>query len=363
MHSLPMQINYKPIARIAPSHFYATVQCPHKLILAEAFDRRPLVPLSPNAYMGVVFHKLIERITKGQIQEETFNDEWEKEIKAKEDELRKEGIEFCLPLKSHIQNIGLKKIQIRNRLKARQSPAATTTQANEYNSEKWLQNEDGTVGGVVDLITKSGNTVIISDFKTGKITYDTIDEGGILISLVKEEYEYQLKLYAHLYFITYKVYPNHLYLFDMNNKTIEVSFSPAECQALYNQATKILQQINTAISKGDFEGLANRSVSNCTYCLYRPACRFYYSWLLENPGINDVTGQLIEINEFLNGNINITLNNNGNIFSVVEINPNFGIEKKYKVGDMVSLYSLRHRNENTFLMNKYSCIYKYPERE
>ena len=85
MHSLPMQINYKPIARIAPSHFYATVQCPHKLILAEAFDRRPLVPLSPNAYMGVVFHKLIERITKGQIQEETFNDEWEKEIKAKDD--------------------------------------------------------------------------------------------------------------------------------------------------------------------------------------------------------------------------------------------------------------------------------------
>lgn len=362
MHSLSVQINYKPITRIAPSNFYATVQCPYKIILAEAFDRHPLVPLSPNAYIGVVFHRLIERIMKGQIQEETFNDEWEKEIKAKEDELRKEGIEFCLPLKSHVQNIGLKKIQIKSRLKMRQSSPAST-QTNEYNSEKWLQNEEGTVGGVVDLIIKSGNKVSISDFKTGKMTYDIVDESGDTISLVKEEYEYQLKLYAHLYYITHKVYPDHLYLFDMNKKTIEIYFTRTECHALYKQATELLPQINSAISKSYFKGLANCSAANCTYCLYRPACSFHHSWLSENPRTNDVIGQLIEINKFLNGNVNITLNNNGHCFSVVEINPNFDIEKKYKIGDTVSLYNLRYRNEDTFVMNKYSCIYKHPERE
>mgnify|MGYP001515588920 FL=1 len=82
----PSKIKYKQLTRIAPSHFYAMVQCPYKVVLAEAFDWRPLIPLSPNTYIGSVFHKLMEKIIKGKISEENFNEAWESEIKSKENE-------------------------------------------------------------------------------------------------------------------------------------------------------------------------------------------------------------------------------------------------------------------------------------
>ena len=355
MCPLSSKIKYKQLTRIAPSHFYAMVQCPYKVVLAEAFDRRPLIPLSPNTYIGSVFHKLMEKIAKGQVTEETFNEVWENEIKSKEDELRQEGITFCLHLKNHVQNIGLKKILIKNQLKASQSTSTNKNKSIEFLSEKWLQNEDGTVGGMADLITKSANSTRISDFKTGKLTYSMVDESGEIISLVKEEYEYQLKLYAQLYFINYKVYPDHLYIIDMNKNSIEIDFTHEECQSLYKQAQNLLLEVNINIQKKQFSTLANCSTSNCRYCLYRPACVFYHSWLPTNLQTNDVVGKLINTKRFLNGNVNVTLEVDKRLISIVEIEPSFAVEE-YKGGDFLGFYGLKRKNENTYSMNKYSCI-------
>lgn len=354
---LSSQIKYKPLTRIAPSHFYAMVQCPYKIVLAEAFDRRPLIPLSPNAYIGSVFHKLMEKIVKGQITEETFNDIWESEIKSKEDELRQEGVTFCLPLKNHVQNIGLKKILIRNQIKINQNTSANKNKDVEYISEKWLQNEEGTVGGMLDLITRFGNIVSISDFKTGKLTYSMVDESGEIVSLIKEEYEYQLKLYAQLYFINYKVYPDHLYLIDTNKSSIEIDFTHGECLNLYNQAINLHTKVNANIMEGNFSTLANCSKANCKYCLYRPACSFYHSWLPTNLETNDIIGELIEVKRFLNGNINVTIGINGNLFSIVEIDSSFTIDE-HQLGSIIGFFGLKRKNENTYSMNRNSCIYR-----
>lgn len=350
------KIKYKLLTRIAPSHFYAMVQCPYKVVLAEAFDRRPLIPLSPNAYIGSVFHKLMEKIAKGQITEETYNEAWESEIKLKEEELKQEGITFCLPLKKHVQNIGLKKILIKNQIKNSQVTPVNKNKSIEFLSEKWLQNEDGTVGGMADLITKSINLTSILDFKTGKLTYSMVDESGEVISLVKEEYEYQLKLYAQLYFINYKVYPDHLYLIDMNKNSIEINFAHEECQSLYKQAKDLLLEVNSNIQKSQFSILANCSILNCRYCLYRPACVFYHSWLPANLQVNDIIGKLVKTKKFLNGNVNAIIEVEEKLVSIVEIEPSFAIEK-YKIGDFLGFYGLKHKNENIYYMNKYSCIY------
>ena len=356
MSPLSNKINYKQLTRIVPSHFYAMMQCPYKVVLAEAFDRRPLIPLSPNTYIGSVFHKLMEKIAKRQITEEIFNEVWENEIKSKEDELCQEGITYCLPLKNHVQNIGLKKILIKNQLKASQSTFTNKSKSIEFLSEKWLQNEDGTVGGMADLITKSANSTSISDFKTGKLTYSMVDESGEIVFLIKEEYECQLKLYAQLYFINYKVYPDHLYLIDMNKKSIKIDFTHEECQSLYKQAQALFSEVNSNIQKSQFSTLANCSIPNCGYCLYRPACSFYHSWLPTNLQTNDVVGKLVNTKQFLNGNINVTIEVDERLISIVEIEPSFAVEK-YNVGDYLGFYGLKRKNENTYSMNKYSCVY------
>lgn len=356
MCRLQSNIKYKPLSRIAPSHFYAMVQCPYKIVLAEAFERHPLIPLSPNAYIGSVFHKLMEMIVKGQLTDDAFNEVWESEIKSKENELWQEGITFCLPLKNHVQNIGLKKILIRNQIKKNPSTFTKKNKDIEYISEKWLQNEDGTVGGMLDLITRSGNIVSISDFKTGKLTNSMVDESGEIVSLLKEEYEYQLKLYAQLYFINYKVYPDHLYLIDMNNSSIEVDFTRGGCLNLYDQAIDLLTKVNTNIMEGNFSAIANCSRANCKYCLFRPACCFYHSWLPTNLETNDIIGELVGVKRFLNGNINVTIEINGKLFSIVEIDSSFNITES-KLCSMIGFYGLKRKNDNTYSMNRNSCIY------
>jgi hypothetical protein len=50
----------------------------------------------------------MEKIVKGQVTEDDFNETCKKEIKLKEDELRRKGIIFFVPLKNHVRNIGLK---------------------------------------------------------------------------------------------------------------------------------------------------------------------------------------------------------------------------------------------------------------
>ena len=188
------------------------------------------------------------------------------------------------------------------------------------------------------------------------MTNNILEESGEIISLVKDDYEYQLKLYAQLYFINYKVYPDYLYLIDMNKKSIKIDFTYEECQSLYKQAQNLLLEVNSNIQKSQFSILANCSISNCRYCLYRPACSFYHSWLQTNSQTNDVIGRLINTKHFFNGNVNITLEVNERPISIVEITPSFALEK-YKIGDYLGFYGLKHKDENTYSMNKYSCVY------
>ena len=68
------KIVFKKISRISPSQFYSMNNCAYKSLLAEAFGKKPLLPVSPNAYFGTVLHRMLELIVKGVIKNETdFN--------------------------------------------------------------------------------------------------------------------------------------------------------------------------------------------------------------------------------------------------------------------------------------------------
>ena len=106
-------INFKEIKRISPSQFYSMKNCAYKSLLAEAFNKKPLLPVSPNAYFGTVLHKMLELIAKGIVKsEDDFNAEFDKQVNLLEDDLKKNGFDFFVPLKIKLKNFGLKKVQL-----------------------------------------------------------------------------------------------------------------------------------------------------------------------------------------------------------------------------------------------------------
>ena len=110
-------INFKKIKRISPSQFYSMKNCAYKSLLAEAFDKKPLLPISPNAYFGTALHKILELIAKNIIKnEDDFNVEFDNQVKILEDDLQKNGFGFFVPLKIKLKNFGLKKVQLKKHL-------------------------------------------------------------------------------------------------------------------------------------------------------------------------------------------------------------------------------------------------------
>ncbi len=353
----------KPLNRISPSQYHSAISCPYKLVLANSFGYQPLMPLNANAYFGSIIHKMIELISIGVISDElTFSENWIGLIDKKEEELKAKGLGGITPLKYFVTDFALKKNQIKSVLQRKQEKIETTPKAtsNRIFPEKKLENSDKSVTGIVDLIIENDFGATILDFKTGKIYSDAIDENGASEQTVKEEYKVQLRLYAHLYFLTNNRYPKSLYLVTLSNNFIEVDFEPALCKTLYEDALRFLSTTNTLILSNDFEEMAHPSVENCKYCSYRPACSFYSEWLSINfETVNDLFGIIKKVNLFNNGSIGLELIAND---KQVLIN-GLALEMKEKfesrVGKKITLYNLKKTKQSlNATANSFTTVYE-----
>ena len=308
------ETNFKEIKRISPSQFYSMKNCAYKSLLAEAFDKKPLLPLSPNAYFGTVLHKMLELIAKGIVKsEDDFNAEFDKQVKALEEDLQQKGFGFFVPLKIKLRNFGLKKIQLKKHLRS-ESEKITSLGNIKLHSEKWFESNDKLIGGKVDLVIENGNEIEIIDFKTGAITQDCLDDEGEIYSDVKNEYKEQLKLYAYLYFQNTNKFPTDLSLVDLAKQKFPVEFSEEECKTLFEEAKKLLKSTNDCINTKSFS--ANPKEENCKYCLYRPACSFFHKKLETDFSFNDVFGEIKDVKKFQNGNVSLFLQNGNKVLTI-----------------------------------------------
>jgi len=332
-------IDFKEIKRISPSQFCSMKNCAYKSLLAEAFDKRPLLPISPNAYFGTVLHRMLELITKRIVKTENeFNAEFDKQIKIIEDELQSKGFGFLVPLKKKLKNFGLKKVQLKKHL--RSEPELTTRTSDiKFYSEKWLESKDKLIGGKVDLIIESGNNVEIIDFKTGEIAQDDLDDEGEIISDIKTEDKEQLKLYAYLYFENTNNFPTSLSLVDLSKQKFPVEFSKEECKSIFDEAKNLLHKINNCIKDSTFS--ANPTEINCKFCLYRPACVFYQKQLETVLSFNEVSGEIKDVKKFQNGNVSVFLQN-GQMSLIIK---NFSYKEYENLNNRrskrISIYNLR----------------------
>ncbi|WP_297333841.1 PD-(D/E)XK nuclease family protein [Flavobacterium sp.] len=333
------EINFKEIKRISPSQFYSMKNCAYKSLLAEAFDKKPLLPLSPNAYFGTVLHKMLELIAKGIVKrEDDFNAEFERQVKALEDDLQEKGFGFFVPLKIKLRNFGLKKIQLKKHLRNEPEQPIISNDI-KFHSEKWFESKDRLIGGKVDLIIENGNSVEILDFKTGAIMQDCLDDEGEIFSDVKNEYKEQLKLYAYLYYENTNKFPTRLSLVDLKKQKFSVEFSEDECKAIFDEAKNLLKTTNNCLSTKSF--LAIPSEENCKYCLYRPACYFFNKKLKTDFSFNDVLGELKEVKKFQNGNVSVFLKNGAKDIIIKNFGSDNFNELNEKKNKYIRIYNLR----------------------
>ncbi|MDR3326950.1 MAG: PD-(D/E)XK nuclease family protein [Prevotellaceae bacterium] len=352
-------IHFKNIKRISPSQFYSMKNCAYKSLLAEAFDKKPLLPVSPNAYFGTVLHKMLELITKGVVQnEDDFNVEFDNQVQILENDLQNNGFGFFVPLKNQLQNFGLKKIQIKKHL--RNEPTQQNSSQNvNYFSEKWFESKDKLIGGKIDLVIENGNDVEIVDFKTGAITQDCLDDEGDIYLDVKAEYKEQLLLYAYLYFENTSQFPTRLSLVDLAKQKFSVEFSQEECKAVFDEAKNLLKTTNDRVTTKTFS--ANPKEENCKYCLYRPACSFFQQKLETDFSFNDVLGEIKDVKKFQNGNVSVFLQNGNNSLTIKNFASERFDELNNRRNKTISIYNLRKEAiDFVYSTTKITMIYECP---
>lgn len=307
-------IAFKKIIRVSPSQFHSMKNCAYKSLLAEAFEKKPLLPVSPNAYLGTVLHKMLELISRGEIKNETeFNSRFDSEILLMENKLKELGYDFFVPLQMNVRDFGMKKIQLKKHLKSATASPREQTGIN-FISEKWLESKDKLVGGRMDLIIEEADETEIIDFKTGAITEDVFDDNGESYLEVKNEYQEQLKLYAYLYFDCNGKFPTQLSLVDLAKQKFNVEFTEEECKSVFEEAKSLLTETNKSIDTATFK--ANPTETNCKFCLYRPACKFYLQFLTTENYFNDVCGLVKDVVKYQNGNVSVFVEKGSNKISV-----------------------------------------------
>lgn len=351
------KIVFRKINRISPSQFYSMKNCAYKSLLAEAFEKKPLLPVSPNAYFGTVLHKILELIARGVIRnEDDFNKAFDEQVRLQEENLKQQGYDFFVPLQKNVKDFGMKKILLKKHLRNISERPATSSGV-KYSSEKWFESKDKLIAGKIDLVIEVEREAEIIDFKTGAITQDVLDDEGEIFTEIKEEYKEQLKLYAYLYFETNGKFPTQLSLVDLAKQKFSVSFSQSECNSIFDEAKILLQSTNDSISKGTFA--ANPTEANCKYCLYRPACSFFLKQIETVYFFNDVSGSIENVVKYQNGNVSVFLKCGARQVIVTSFPSEIFSELNDCKNKHISIYNLRKEaTEFVYSATKTTMIYE-----
>jgi len=350
-------IDYRKINRISPSQFYSMKNCAYKSLLAEAFEKKPLLPVTPNAYLGTVLHKILELIAKKEIKtEQELNARFNSEVLLMEADLNQKGYGYFVPLQMNVRDFGLKQIQLKKHLRNAATLSAPTDV--KFTTEKWFESKDKLVGGKIDLVIELQGEAELIDFKTGAITEDVFDDSGESYQEVKSEYQEQLKLYAYLFFDSTGKFPTQLSLVDLTKQKFNIEFSQEDCNLIFEQAKELLRETNRSVDTLAFKAVPNEA--NCKYCLYRPACSFYSEYLLKENRLNDVCGLIQDVIQYQNGNVSVFITKASKRISVTGFTTDQFEYFNNNRNKQITLFNLRKEaTEFVYSATKTTKIYEY----
>ncbi len=329
-HALP-EMPLQTLRTVSPSRFHDLKACPLREVWAAGRGVSCLLPLSPQARVGTVIHKIHEMAWTGQItSEEVAAREWDERIAQQESHISESWLERHLsPLSVTLDNLHVKRgiclhtvrdifagtnkfltmspelllplETLTDDLYSTTLPAEDDTRLTGSEVRVW--SADAKLKGSIDLVLESPEGFEISDYKTGRVL-------DINTGVVKESYQQQLKIYAALFHHkSCGIWPAKLTVIDPYGARHNVAFTAEECLTLSQQATELYDQVKAQIETGAApETLACPGPQTCNFCPFRPACRAY--WQAREPGgdwPNDVRGTVTDIRTQGNGNQQIKL--------------------------------------------------------
>lgn len=193
------------------------IQCELKTVLSSTTDA-PSLPTHPRAEIGRLFHTLIERAIRGRIDrsglpEDDAKRELERLLAKSEKRLQDEKktqryaqlSKTVTPLRWRQKTIRIVESAAKWLKKSPRGSKSAQRRRNRYSkggdsleyrslgeSGRWtevnIHDEELRLKGRMDLVEKKGGTVVIRDFKTGRVT----DGEGVVLAYIKR----QLRLYG-----------------------------------------------------------------------------------------------------------------------------------------------------------------------
>lgn len=279
----------KTLEHISASKYLSFKLCPLQEIWKKQ-DKERLLPLHPNAWIGIISHEILESSGKGKISnKDDFDQKWDKTLENLENKMgRSRSDKHLVPLADFSSLYEVKKIMTWRMVQKFLESRGHSKNVHLIGVEETLVSNDSRIVGRIDSVRSIDGYIEISDFKTG-----TIFDGK---GLIKEAYQVQLKIYAALYYEVHGEWPRRLIIAGLGGERFPVAFTEKECFLLLDDIRMNLENVNNRILSGATEeDLARPSPDACNHCFYRPECSSYWgknSYSGDWP--KDIRGKVIE---------------------------------------------------------------------
>ena len=326
----------------------------------------------------MVIHSLLELAGNGQLgrsPEGRIDQAWARVVSECEAQMGNSWLERSLvPLSKTVPDFEVRRLRAR-RIAVQMAAATasfegTSPEARGVGFEVWVETADHLVGGKIDEMRPSADGLELRDYKTGQILDADTSEG---IATVKMDYQTQLRLYAALYSCKFGQWPSRLKIVDLDGREFEVPFEIASCEALLEEAYRVLDAVNKKIhtSRSAQEAvnmLATPGPSSCAACVYRPGCQAYRtarqaSSLTGWP--TDVFGVLQYVRKLADGRVSLGITTPTGSNTLTRVRNLEPIESRHpalkflKEGDQVGIFNLRGNQQGSdFSESSMTVVYR-----
>jgi hypothetical protein len=326
-----MTLLVKPISQISPSTIHFFERCSFQGVLISNHTS-PLLPKSPVAVVGTIIHKMMNAAARGDIVNfDDFKSKWDFHIIEEEKKLSTlPNSKHLVPLHRSVRDYSTRKRKcwdsIRPLLKSlSQKSNHQSLDIPENRFEFHVSTREKDVSGYIDAIRETPFGPELIDYKSG----NPIDVDNAGVNQVKPDYILQLKLYAALYYYTFKRWPvSPLKIIEIGGHEFEIPYNQNEALKLVQDTKDLITRINCKIQDGEknLERLKRElsipSPQACKFCSYRPGCKSYMEKRIHDSREiwpNDIFGKVSRVEKLGNSLFSVQVNHCNRALGIINI--------------------------------------------
>jgi hypothetical protein len=336
---------------LSPSKLTWILKCPLRGLYNNK-KNKDYQPINNNfsSSLGNVVHGVLKEFNEGKIKsDKDFNQIWEKY----------EVMQGSFQLSQEVNNYGRFKFLTRQQVFKLYISAVPENKSSIYSMvvEKSIYSNKLGIKGQPDLLTFLDKTPFeLKDYKTGEV-FTEIPKNEYIIDeesfeRIKDDYKNQLYIYGFLVKEEYGSYPRYLTIVTREGQEISAKCEIAKIEALLAEILDLRQRFKI----DDEVNLANPSIENCQYCIYKPSCPF--KLIGDKALFMDLEGIVTDVSIPKYGNFKLIMQSGSCFFCKVPFYDEKD-ELKKLIGREVFISNVRAETniEHYYTPTKYSNIY------